>query len=81
LGFDLSTRLPLRLLTRACRLGALEEEGADEGTLSYDNRENPYMFRDAMLKLGSDMVTDVVGLQMAQEGRQQGWCLVDLVGY
>jgi hypothetical protein len=51
LGFDLSTRLPLRLLTRACRLGALEEEGADEGTLSYDNRENPYMFRDAMLKL------------------------------
>jgi hypothetical protein len=23
----------------------------DEGTLSYNNRENPYMFRDAMLKL------------------------------
>jgi hypothetical protein len=51
LGFDLSTRLSLRLLTRACRLGALEEEGADEGTLSYDNRENPFTFRDAMLKL------------------------------
>jgi hypothetical protein len=38
-------------LTQAHRLGALEEEEPDEGDLSYNNHENPFMFRDAMLKL------------------------------
>ena len=38
-----------RLLSRA---GAVEEGGGSRGyEFRFNNRENPYMFRDAMLKL------------------------------
>jgi hypothetical protein len=35
------------------RLGVVEEEQVEVGSLEFrhNNRENPYMFRDAMLKL------------------------------